>query len=79
MLRVYICPGCHDVRPVARRKEVTCHHCDSEMMRLNLTYAEFSEWDLEERKVFVDQWLEKYRERKNNKLEGSASKLFAEL
>lgn len=63
MLRVYICPDCGSIRPVARRKEVNCYQCDSAMVGLKLTYVEYSEWNQEERRQFANQWLEENRKK----------------
>lgn len=56
MILVYVCPRCQDVRIVSRRKEVSCTACGSEMELSGLTFLEWSEMTLEERKEYGAQW-----------------------
>ena len=58
MMKIYICPQCGWIRTVSRRKDVECHKCGKEQMRLtNLEFEKFSEMTQKERQDYADAWL----------------------
>lgn len=58
MILVYVCPHCQDMRIVSRRKEVLCTVCGNKMELSDLTFLQWSEMTLEERKEYGIQWCE---------------------
>ena len=56
MILVYVCPCCQDLRIVSRRKEVPCTVCGHGMELSDLTFLQWSEMTLEERKEYGAQW-----------------------
>lgn len=59
MILVYVCPHCREMRIVSRRKEVSCTVCGQEMELSDLTFLQWSEMSLEERKQYGIQWCAK--------------------
>ncbi|MEE1008472.1 MAG: DNA-directed RNA polymerase subunit M [Agathobacter sp.] len=58
MMKIYICPHCGWIRMVSRRKDVECHKCGNEQMRLtNLEFERYSNMSEKERQDYVDAWL----------------------
>ena len=42
-MKIYICPECGWLRVVSRRKDVECHKCGNEQMKLtNLEFTKYS-------------------------------------
>ena len=58
MMKIYICPQCGRMRTVSRRKDVECHQCGNEQMRLtNLDLGKYTAMSEEERGSYADAWL----------------------
>lgn len=58
MMKIYICPQCGCMRMVSRRKDVECHQCGNEAMRLtNLDLEKYSVMSEEDRDSYADAWL----------------------
>ena len=65
MMKIYICPKCGWVRVVSRRKDVECHKCGKEQMRLtNLDIGKFSAMSEKERQDYAEAWLYIHSRRK---------------
>lgn len=56
MILVYVCPHCQELRIVSRRKEVPCTVCGQEMELSDLSFLQWSEMSLEERKAYGLRW-----------------------
>ena len=58
MMKIYICPQCGWMRMVSRHKDVECHQCGNEQMRLtNLDLEKYTAMSEEERGSYADAWL----------------------
>ena len=58
MMKIYICPQCGWMRMVSRRKNVDCHQCGKEEMKLtNLDLAKYAGMSEEERSDYATAWL----------------------
>lgn len=65
MMKLYICPRCGWLRMVSRRKDVECHKCGYEQMRVtNLGLEQYTNMSQEERKDYSDAWLYIHSRRK---------------
>ena len=65
MMKIYICPDCGWMRVVSRRKDVECHKCGKDQMRLtNLEFGKYSEMSEEERQDYAKAWLYIHSRRK---------------
>ena len=68
MMKIYICPDCGWVRMVSRRKNVECHKCGNEQMRLtNLEFEKYTEMPEKERQDYADAWLYIHKRKKDSK------------
>lgn len=56
MILVYVCPCCHALRIVSRRKEVACLECGGKMELSTLTFLQWSEMSQEEREAYAKSW-----------------------
>lgn len=66
MMKIFICPECGWIRVVSRRKDVECHKCGYEQMRLtNLDIGKYSKMSEQERTDYSDAWL--YIHKRQNK------------
>lgn len=64
-MKIYICPTCGWVRMVSRRKNVECHKCGNEQMRLtNLEFEKYTEMTEKERQNYADAWLYIHKRKK---------------
>ena len=55
MMKIYICPQCGWLRMVSRRKDVECHKCGNEQMRLtNLEFDKFTGMSEKERQDYAE-------------------------
>ena len=58
MMKIYICPQCGWMRMVSRRKDVECHQCDNNQMKLtNLDLEKYSAMSEEAREDYAKAWL----------------------
>ena len=65
MMKIYICPECGWMRVVSRRKDVECHKCGKDQMRLsNRDIGKYSEMSEQERQGYADAWLNIHSRRK---------------
>ena len=65
MMKIYICPECGWMRVVSRRKDVECHRCGKDQMRLsNLDIGKYSEMSEKERQDYAEAWLYIHSRRK---------------
>jgi Zn-finger nucleic acid-binding protein len=58
MMKIYICPNCGWIRVVSRRKDVECHRCGRQEMRLtNLDLEKYTDMTEKERQDYAEGWL----------------------
>jgi Zn-finger nucleic acid-binding protein len=58
MMKIYICPNCGWIRVVSRRKDVECHRCGQQEMRLtNLDLEKYTDMTEKERQDYAEGWL----------------------
>lgn len=67
MMKIYICQDCGWLRMVSRRKDVECHKCGNDRMRLsNLDLEKFSAMTEQEREDYAKGWLFIHNRHKGN-------------
>lgn len=52
MLKIYICPKCHNFRMVSRRPDAICLHCGAVLEQSNLDYRTYMNMTDEERSIY---------------------------
>lgn len=58
MMKIYICPQCGWIRMVSRRRDVECHKCGYDRMRVtNLDLEKYTNMTEEERRDYSEAWL----------------------
>lgn len=57
MLKMFICPKCHNYRIVSRNPEPICFHCGDTLEKSGLDYIEFTNMSLEERVKYKTEFI----------------------
>ncbi len=58
MMKIYICPQCGWIRMVSRRRDVECHKCGYDRMRVtNLDLEKYTDMTEDERRDYSEAWL----------------------
>lgn len=66
MLKVYWCIRCGKIFFLQREKDISCRYCSDIMVKLKISYSEYTALNLEERNQLVKNYLQKECDMQNS-------------
>lgn len=56
MLKIYICPSCHNIRMVSKKPNAICLHCNEVLKECAISYDEYTKLSEEQRDIYKKKW-----------------------